>query len=111
MAVTNMEGVHSRYDDPQSVIEEIVETPQAKVTSLLQKVYSAPIRDELIGERVEEIKKGGAKCAVSFTPSRTKNLAPLAAEAGADMIVVQSDRHHREAHLQERARSALSGAA
>ena len=90
MAVTNMEGVHSRYDDPQSVIEEIVETPQAKVTSLLQKVYSAPIRTELIGRRVEEIKQSGAKCAVSFTPAKTKSLAPLAAEAGADMIVVQS---------------------
>jgi IMP dehydrogenase len=90
MAVTNMEGVHSRYDDPQSVIEEIVETPQAKVTSLLQKVYSAPIREDLIGERVEEIKASGAKCAVSFTPARTKSLAPLAAEAGADVIVVQS---------------------
>ena len=90
MAVTNMEGVHSRYDDPLSVVEEIVETPQAKVTSLLQKVYSAPIREELVGERVEEIKESGAKCAVSFTPARTKSLAPLAAEAGADMIVVQS---------------------
>ena len=90
MAVTNMEGVHSRYEDPQAVIEEIVETPQTKVTALLQRVYSAPIRENLIGERVEEIKSGGAKCAVSFTPSRTKHLAPLAAEAGADVIVVQS---------------------
>ena len=93
MAVTNMEGVHSRYDDSLSILAEIVETPQAKVTSLLQKVYSAPIREELVGERVEEIKASGAKCAVSFTPSRTKNLAPIAAEAGADMIVVQSHRH------------------
>ena len=90
MAVTNMEGVHSRYQDPLSVIEEIVETPQAKVTELLQKVYSAPIREELVGERVEEIKDSGSKCAVSFTPARTKGLAPIAAEAGADMIVVQS---------------------
>ncbi len=90
MAVTNMEGVHSRYQDPLSVIEEIVETPQAKVTELLQKVYSAPIREKLVGERVEEIKDGGSKCAVSFTPARTKGLAPIAAEAGADMIVVQS---------------------
>ena len=90
MAVTNMEGVHSRYQDPLSVIEEIVETPQAKVTELLQKVYSAPIREDLIGERVEEIKDVGSKCAVSFTPARTKALAPIAAEAGADMIVVQS---------------------
>ena len=90
MAVTNMEGVHSRYDDPQSVIEEIVETPLAKVTSLLQKVYSAPLREELVGQRVEDIKRSGARCAVSFTPSQTKQLAPLAAEAGADVIVVQS---------------------
>ena len=90
MAVTNMEGVHSRYEDSQGVIEEIVETPQAKVTSVLQKVYSAPLREELIGKRVEEIKESGAKCAVSFTPSTTKTLAPLAAEAGADVIVVQS---------------------
>ncbi len=90
MAVTNMEGVHSRYEDSQGVIEEIVETPQAKVTSVLQKVYSAPLREDLVGKRVEEIKAGGAKCAVSFTPANTKRLAPLAAEAGADVVVVQS---------------------
>ena len=90
MAVTNMEGVHSRYEDSLGVIEEIVETPQSEVTELFQKVYSAPIREDLIGKRVEEIKDGGAKCAVSFTPARTKHLAPIAAEAGADMIVVQS---------------------
>ncbi len=90
MAVTNMEGVHSRYEDSQGVIAEIVETPQTKVTSVLQKVYSAPLREELIGRRVEEIKESSAKCAVSFTPANTKNLAPLAAEAGADVIVVQS---------------------
>ena len=90
MAVTNMEGVHSRYEDSQGMIQEIVKTPQAKVTSVLQKVYSAPLREDLIGRRVEEIKESGAKCAVSFTPANTKNLAPLAAEAGADVIVVQS---------------------
>ncbi len=90
MAVTNMEGVHSRYEDSLGVLEEIVETPQAKVTSVLQKVYSAPLREELIGKRVEEIKQSGAKCAVSFTPATTKQLAPIAAEAGADVIVVQS---------------------
>ncbi len=90
MAVTNMEGVHSRYEDSLGVLEEIVETPQAKVTSVLQKVYSAPLREDLIGKRVEEIKESGAKCAVSFTPATTKALAPLAAEAGADVIVVQS---------------------
>ncbi len=90
MAVMNLEGVQTRYDDPDAVLSQVVTTPQEEVTSLLQKLYTAPIRDELIGERVEEIKKNGAMCAVSVTPANTKRLAPVAAEAGADMIVVQS---------------------
>ena len=90
MAVMNLEGVQTRYDDPDDVLSQVVTTPQEEVTSLLQKLYTAPIRDELIGERVEEIKKTGAMCAVSVTPANTKRLAPIAAEAGADMIVVQS---------------------
>ena len=90
MAVMNLEGVQARYDDPDEILSQVVTTPQEEVTSLLQKLYTAPIRDELIAERVEETKKSGAKCAVSVTPANTKRLAPIAAEAGADMIVVQS---------------------
>ena len=90
MAVMNLEGVQTRYDDPDGMLDEIVRSPEKSVTTLLQKVYSAPIRDELVGERVREIKNSGAKCAVSVTPANTKRMAPLAAEAGADMIVVQS---------------------
>ncbi len=90
MGVMNLEGVQARYDDPDEVLNHIVTTPQDEVTGLLQKLYSAPIRHELVGERVEEVKKNGAACAVSVTPAKTKELAPVAAEAGADMIVVQS---------------------
>ena len=90
LAVMNLEGVQTRYDDPGEVLARIAETPQEEVTGLLQRLYSAPIREDLIGVRVEEIKKSGAKCAVSVTPASTKRLAPSAAEAGADMIVVQS---------------------
>ena len=90
MAVMNMEGVQTRYDDPHEVVERIVHTPKDQVTTLLQNVYSAPIRDHLVGERIEEIKQSGAKCAVAVTPAGSKRLAPLASEAGADMIVVQS---------------------
>ena len=90
MAVMNLEGVQTRYDDPDDVLSQVVTTPQEEVTSLLQKLYTAPIRDTLIAERVEETKKSGAMCAVSVTPANTKRLAPIAAEAGADMIVVQS---------------------
>jgi IMP dehydrogenase len=90
LGVMNLEGVQARYDDPDEILNQIVTTPQDEVTGLLQKLYSAPIRHELVGERVEEIKKNGAACAVSVTPAKTKELAPVAAEAGADMIVVQS---------------------
>ncbi len=90
MAVMNLEGVLSRYDDPAEVLAEIVNAPKEDVTALLQKIYTAPIKENLIGSRVEEVKKNGAKCAVSVTPASTKKLAPIAAEAGADMIVVQS---------------------
>lgn len=90
LGVMNLEGVQARYDDPDEVLNQIVTTPQDEVTGLLQKLYTAPIRRELVGKRVEEIKKDGAACAVSVTPANTKRLAPVAAEAGADMIVVQS---------------------
>ena len=90
LGVMNLEGVQARYDDPDEILNQIVTTPQDEVTSLLQNLYSTPIRHELVGERVEEVKKNGAACAVSVTPANTKELAPVAAEAGADMIVVQS---------------------
>ncbi|HAL46766.1 MAG: GuaB3 family IMP dehydrogenase-related protein [SAR202 cluster bacterium] len=90
MAVINIEGVQTRYTDPDEVLAEIVDTSPDQVTALLQKVYSAPIQDDLVGKRVEEIRNNGAKCAVSVTPASTKRLAPIAAEAGADIIVVQS---------------------
>ena len=90
LGVMNLEGVQARYDDPDEVLNQIVTTPQDEVTGLLQKLYSSPIRQELVGERVEEVKKNGAVCAVSVTPANTKEIAPVAAEAGADMIVVQS---------------------
>ena len=90
LAVMNLEGVQTKYDDPDSVIAEIVGAPEEEATALLQKVYSAPVREDLIGTRVEKIKSLGAKCAISVTPAVTKRLAPSAVEAGADAVVVQS---------------------
>jgi IMP dehydrogenase len=90
LGVMNLEGVYSRYDDPYEPLKEIAAAPKEKVTEVMQKVYTAPLRDELVGKRVQEIKATGAVCAVSVTPASTKRLAPLAVEAGADIIVVQS---------------------
>jgi IMP dehydrogenase len=90
LGVLNAEGLYTRYDDPYSVLEEIVSMPQQEATHYLQQVYSRPIREELIGLRVQEIKKPGAVCAVSFTPQNTKRMSPVAVEAGADIVVVQA---------------------
>lgn len=90
LAVLNLEGVQTRYDYPDRVLEEIALAPQSDVTALLQSACSQPIRSELIGQRIREIKSAGAVCAVSCTPASSKRFAPLAVEAGADIFVVQS---------------------
>jgi IMP dehydrogenase len=90
LGVMNLEGVQTKYDDPDSILSEIAEAPEEDMTTLLQKVYSAPVKEDLIGKRVEETKAFGAKCAVSMTPAVTKSFAPVAVEAGADVLIVQS---------------------
>ena len=90
LAVMNLEGVYCRYDDPQDAIDEVSQAPAASVTEVLQRVYTAPLREELVARRVGEIIAAGAVCAVSFTPQNAKRLAPAAVEAGAQIIVVQS---------------------
>ena len=90
LGVLNSEGLYTRYQDPYSILEEITSMSQAEVTGHLQQVYSEPIQENLIGERVQEIRKSGAVCAVSFTPQNTKRMSPVAVEAGADIVVVQS---------------------
>lgn len=90
LGVMNLEGVYSRYEDPTEPLREISEAPREGVTEVLQKVYSAEFKDHLVGQRVKEIKDTGAVCAVSVTPAMTKRLAPIAVEAGADIIVIQS---------------------
>ena len=90
LGVLNAEGLYTRYEDPYSVLEELTSMSQEEVTGYLQQVYSEPIQENLIGERVQEIRKSGAVCAVSFTPQTTKRMSPVAVEAGADIVVVQS---------------------
>ncbi|MFH0914189.1 MAG: GuaB3 family IMP dehydrogenase-related protein [Chloroflexota bacterium] len=90
LAVLNLEGVQTRYEHPEAVLADIARASAAEVTALMQKIYSAPIKENLIGERIQQIKKAGATCAVSVTPANAKLFAPLAAEAKADIFVVQS---------------------
>jgi len=90
LGVLHLEGVQTRYDNPDEVLAEIARAPASEITPLLQKVYSAPIKENLIGERIQAIKKAGAVCAASVTPANTKRFAPLTHEAKADILVVAS---------------------
>jgi len=90
LAVLHLEGVQTRYDNPAEVLAEIARVPQSEVTALLQKIYSQPIKENLVAERVQEIKRAGGVCAVSVAPANTKRFATIAAEAKADIIFVQS---------------------
>jgi IMP dehydrogenase len=90
LAVMNLEGVQTRYDNPEVVLAEIARVSQAEVTPLLQKIYAEPIKEKLIGERIQAIKKARAVCAVAVAPANAKRLAPIATEAKADILVVQS---------------------
>ncbi len=90
LAVLHLEGVQTRYDNLQETLSEIAQASAAEVTSLLQRIYSQPIKENLIGERIRAIKRAGAICAVSAAPANAKRFAPIAAEAGADIFVVQS---------------------
>jgi len=90
LAVLNLEGIQTRYEDPDEILNQIAQSPETEVTSLLQKLYSAPIKEKLISERISTIKRGGVSCSASLTPANAKRFAPIAKEAGMDILVVQS---------------------
>ena len=90
LAVLNLEGLQTRYENPEEILDQIARAPESEVTPLLQSIYSEPVKERLIGERIEKIKGEGATCAVSVTPANTKLLAPAAKEAGINVLVVQS---------------------
>jgi len=98
MAVLNLEGIQTRYERPDEVLDRLAEAAPERVVSVMQEAYREPIKDDLVGRRVEEIRKGGGVPVVSTTPGAAPRLGPLAAEAGAELLLVQSTvitEHHR----------------
>ena len=90
LAVMNLEGLYCRYEDPTQALQEISGASKDNVTDVLQRVYTAGFNENLVSQRIAEIKATGAVVAVSVTPQGAKRLAPLAVDSGADIIVVQS---------------------
>jgi IMP dehydrogenase len=89
-AVLNAEGLQTRYDDAEGILQEIAETPAESILEKMQKLYTAPVRDDLIAKRVIEIKSAGGFAALAAIPPTAPRIAAVAVEAGADLFVVAS---------------------
>lgn len=90
LAVLNLEGVQTRYESPDEVIERIITVAPEKVTGLIQGIYKEPIKEKLISSRIEEIKKAKGWAVVSSIPQRAARFGQIAEEAGADIFIVQA---------------------
>jgi len=89
LAVLNLEGLQTRYEDPGPVFEEIASLPEHKATRVMQELYAEPIKEELIFRRVQETKDRGVIAAASLTPQRVERYHRAAIEAGLDVLVIQ----------------------
>ncbi|HKB28877.1 MAG TPA: GuaB3 family IMP dehydrogenase-related protein [Candidatus Limnocylindrales bacterium] len=90
LAVLNLEGVQARYDDPAEVLGRIATAADDDVHDVLAAAYAAPVRDELVARRIDEIHAAGSKVAVAATPAAARRWGPFCAEHGADLFLVQS---------------------
>jgi IMP dehydrogenase len=89
LAVLNLEGIYTRYEDADAQLERIAELPKDVATREMQEIYAEPIKPELIAQRVEEIKAQGVVAAASLTPQRVLEHYEIALEAGLDVLVIQ----------------------
>jgi IMP dehydrogenase len=89
LGVLNLEGLWTRYENPDVYFEEIAGLSPEKATRRMQEIYQEPIKPELVGSRVEEMKSAGIVTAASLTPQRVGSLYKHALDAGLDMLVIQ----------------------
>jgi IMP dehydrogenase len=89
VGVLNLEGLWTRYEDPDSLLEEISHLDSDKATARMQQIYSEPIKPELVGQRIREIKEAGVVSCASLTPQRTQQYAAQLLEAELDLFVIQ----------------------
>jgi IMP dehydrogenase len=89
VGVLNLEGVWTRYDDPEPLLDEIAHLEVDKATARMQQIYSEPIKPELVVQRIRDIKDAGVVSCGSLTPQRTQQFAPSLLEAELDLCVIQ----------------------
>ncbi|WP_425564953.1 GuaB3 family IMP dehydrogenase-related protein [Pseudolysinimonas kribbensis] len=89
LGVLDLEGVWTRYDDPEPVLAEIRALPQAETTRRLQEIYAEPIKPELVTQRLAEIRAAGVPVAGALSPQRTAELSDTVVGAGVDLFVIR----------------------
>ncbi len=89
VGVLNLEGLWTRYDDPDRMLAEIAGLPAEKATLRMQEIYQEPIKPELVTARIREIRDAGVTAAASITPQRTASLSKAIIDAELDLLVIQ----------------------
>jgi IMP dehydrogenase len=89
LGVLNLEGLWTRYDDPEPLFEEIAELPADKATLRMQEIYAEPVKPELITQRIRQIKESGVTASASVTPQKTELFAKAILQAELDLLVIQ----------------------
>jgi IMP dehydrogenase len=89
LAVLNLEGIWTRYEDADAQLDRISKLPPEQATREMQKIYSEPVKADLVAQRVREIKAEGVVASGSFTPQRVRDFYDVALDAGLDILVVQ----------------------
>jgi IMP dehydrogenase len=89
VGVLDLEGLWTRYDDPQPLLDEIAGLPDDRVSSRMREIYAAPVQPELIGARIKELRKAGVVAAGAVTPQRTEALADTLVAAELDLLVIR----------------------
>ena len=87
--VLNLEGLWTRYEDADSILEDIANSPVEKATRRMQQVYGEPMKAELVTQRIREIKAAGVIAAAAITPQRAEQFMPAIVAGEVDMLVIQ----------------------
>ncbi|AFY36365.1 GuaB3 family IMP dehydrogenase-related protein [Calothrix sp. PCC 7507] len=90
LGVLNLEGIQTRYADPEPILDRIAAVGKDEFVSLMQELYAEPIKPELIEQRIQEIKQQGGIAAVSTTPAGASKYGEVVVKAGADLFFVQA---------------------
>src|SRR5262245_24277598 len=89
LAVLNLEGIWTRYEDADEILERIAGLPKDEATREMQEIYQEPVKEHLITQRIQEIKDHGVVAAASLTPQRVERHLDVVLDAGLDILVIQ----------------------